>query len=99
MTKDGDLYCWGYNRQGQVGNGTTEAQLTPVQVLSDVVSAAVCDSNEYCCTAITGSQTRQNFSNKMKRGDFKESELRRIAEALGCELKISFIDKVSGEEF
>lgn len=44
-------------------------------------------------------QTRQNFSNKMKRGDFKESELRRIAEALGCELKISFIDKVSGEEF
>ena len=43
-------------------------------------------------------QTRQNFSNKLKKGDFRESELRAIAEALGCELKISFIDKTTGEE-
>lgn len=43
-------------------------------------------------------QTRQNFSNKLKRGDFKESELRAIAESVGCELKISFIDKETGEE-
>ena len=40
----------------------------------------------------------QNFSNKLKKGDFRESELRAIAEALGCELKISFIDKTTGEE-
>lgn len=44
-------------------------------------------------------QTRQNFSNKMKRGDFKESELSAIAEFLGCELKVSFVDKGTGEEF
>lgn len=44
-------------------------------------------------------QTRQNFSNKMKRDDFKESELKMIAEFLGCELKISFIDKETGEEY
>ncbi len=43
-------------------------------------------------------QTRQNLSNKLGRGDFKESELRNIAEVLGCELKINFIDKESGEE-
>lgn len=43
-------------------------------------------------------QTRQNFSNKLKRGDFKESELRAIAEALGYELKISLINKETGEE-
>ena len=43
-------------------------------------------------------QTRQNFSNKLKRGDFKESELRAIAESVGCELKISFVDKNTGEE-
>lgn len=43
-------------------------------------------------------QTRQNFSNKLKKGDFRESELRAIAEAVGCELKISFIDKTTGEE-
>lgn len=44
-------------------------------------------------------QTRQNFSNKMKRGDFKESELLTIAEFLGCNLKVSFVDKETGEEF
>ena len=30
-------------------------------------------------------QTRQNFSNKLKRANFKESELRAIADAAGCE--------------
>lgn len=43
-------------------------------------------------------QTRQNFSNKMKRGDFKESELRSIAEILNCSIKISFIDNETGTE-
>lgn len=46
---------------------------------------------------VTG-QTRQNFSNKLKRDDFRESELASIAEFLGCELKICFIDKETGEE-
>lgn len=43
-------------------------------------------------------QTRQNFSNKIKRGDFKESELRRIADVLGCDLKVAFVDRETGEE-
>lgn len=43
-------------------------------------------------------QTRQNFSNKIKRGDFKESELRQVAEVLGCDLKIVFVDRETGEE-
>ena len=50
----------------------------------------------YSIAESTG-QTRQNFSNKLKRGDFKESELRAIAEAAGCELKISFVDKNTGD--
>ena len=40
---------------------------------------------------VTG-QTRQNFSNKLKRNDFRESELSAIADFLGCELKISFVE-------
>lgn len=43
-------------------------------------------------------QTRQNFSNKMKRGDFKESELRSIAEILNYSIKISFIDNETRKE-
>ena len=52
----------------------------------------------YSVAEATG-QTRQNFSNKIKRGDFKESELRQIAEVLGCDLKIVFVDRETGEEF
>jgi hypothetical protein len=44
-------------------------------------------------------QTRQNFSNKIKRNDFKESELSAIADFLGCNLKIAFIDKETKEEY
>lgn len=37
-------------------------------------------------------QSRQNLSNKMKRDDFSEQELRKMAEVLGCSVKIQFID-------
>ena len=31
-----DLYCWGYNFYGQVGNGSTKVATSPVKVLSNV---------------------------------------------------------------
>jgi transcriptional regulator with XRE-family HTH domain len=37
-------------------------------------------------------QSRQNLSNKMKRDDFSEKELRKMAEVLGCKINIQFID-------
>lgn len=40
----------------------------------------------------------QNLSNKMKRDDFSEKELVKIAEVLNCEFKGSFIMKDSKEE-
>ncbi|MBQ7233097.1 MAG: helix-turn-helix domain-containing protein [Bacillales bacterium] len=42
-------------------------------------------------------QTPQNMHNKFKRNTLKVSELEKIAEALNAELKISFIDKETGE--
>ncbi|NBI63664.1 transcriptional regulator [Clostridiales bacterium] len=42
-------------------------------------------------------QTPQNMNNKYKRNTFKISELQKVAEAMDAELKISFIDKESGE--
>ena len=42
-------------------------------------------------------QTQQNLNNKLRSNNFKTSELEKIAEALNCELKISFIDKDTKE--
>ena len=62
VTEDGDLYCWGYNYSGQVGNGNTENQYTPVKVLSNVRSvsleentrAAVTEDGDLYCWGVNG---------------------------------------------
>lgn len=41
--------------------------------------------------AIKTGQTRQNLSNKMSRGNFTESDIHKLAAALGCTAEISFI--------
>lgn len=38
ITETGDLYCWGYNKYGEAGNGSTENQLEPLKVLKNVKS-------------------------------------------------------------
>lgn len=48
--------------------------------------------------ALRMGDTPQNLNNKMKRDDFKESELRRIADALGFDVVIKFVDRETGEE-
>lgn len=42
-------------------------------------------------------QSRQNLSNKMSRDNFSIRELEEIAAALGCELRVEFVSKSSGE--
>ena len=32
VTADGALYCWGRNADGQIGNGATANQLSPVRI-------------------------------------------------------------------
>ena len=41
ITNDGSLWCWGYNKYGQVGDGTTQNQPKPVKVLDSVQKAAM----------------------------------------------------------
>ena len=58
ITTDSDLYCWGYNADGQLGIGTTESEPVPVHVADlagvDNVSAgsrttcARVDGRAYC---------------------------------------------------
>ena len=41
---------------------------------------------------------RSNLYTKMKRDNFTENDLLEIADVLGCNLKILFVDKATGEE-
>lgn len=43
--------------------------------------------------------SRPNLSQKFQRDNFSEKELLKIANALDCDLKISFIDRKSKKEF
>lgn len=51
LTKNGDLYCWGYNGGfGTIGNGTKQDQTTPYKALSNVKDFAVGGCGVYAIT-------------------------------------------------
>lgn len=37
ITDDGNLYTWGYNKYGQLGNGTTENSEEPIKIMENVM--------------------------------------------------------------
>lgn len=41
--------------------------------------------------------SQSNFSNKLQRDDFRESELKQIAEALDCDFNVTFTLRDTGE--
>jgi len=49
VTAAGAAYCWGYNYDGKLGDGTTTQRLTPVRVASDVRFATVGAGNTHSC--------------------------------------------------
>lgn len=53
ITDNGDLYSWGKNLYGAVGNGSTERQMVPVKILSDVVDV---QSGNFYSAALTKSK-------------------------------------------
>ena len=42
--------------------------------------------------------TPANLYQKLKRDNFSEKELREIGDVLSCDLKIGFVDRLTGEE-
>lgn len=56
VTDTGELYCWGDNRDGQLGDGTTEHRLSPTQVpnLAEAISAVAAGGVNTCALSATG---------------------------------------------
>jgi alpha-tubulin suppressor-like RCC1 family protein len=57
---DGTLWCWGRNDNGQLGDGTTTSQSTPVQVTAlgaEVNGVSVSASGAFTCATVTEGRT------------------------------------------
>jgi len=53
LTADGRLYCWGDNRWGQVGDGTTESISTPTDAATSLTVAQVTTGGHHACVLTT----------------------------------------------
>jgi alpha-tubulin suppressor-like RCC1 family protein len=56
LTSGGQAFCWGFNPNGQLGNGTTTSSQTPVQVSSAGFTALSTGSSHTCGLAGSGAQ-------------------------------------------
>jgi alpha-tubulin suppressor-like RCC1 family protein len=56
VTTDSLAYCWGINRIGELGDGTTTDRLTPVPVAGGLQFRQVDEGSHYSCAVTTGDQ-------------------------------------------
>ena len=52
LYENGTISCWGYNRWGQLGNGTDENSASPVQVSSITDATAIALGNDFSCAVL-----------------------------------------------
>ncbi len=50
----GGVDCWGYNEEGQLGNGTTVSSATPVEVNGITHAASVSTGSGFSCALLSG---------------------------------------------
>ena len=70
ITTDGNLYMWGRNPNGQLGDGTTEDKYLPTKIMSNVVEVSL-NGHGYSSAAITsdGSLYTWGWNNYGQLGD------------------------------
>lgn len=55
LTSQGGIRCWGNNHDGQLGDGTTEMRLEPVEVVGLVqLAASIAAGNGHTCARLAG---------------------------------------------
>lgn len=58
IAKTRRLYCWGDNRSGQLGDGTTTRRVVPVRVAADEAFVAVSTGRAHTCALTAAGETR-----------------------------------------
>ena len=58
LITDGTMYCWGDNRYGQLGDGTTDVRWTPVQVTNLTGVAGIAAGGSHTCALTTTGEVR-----------------------------------------
>jgi alpha-tubulin suppressor-like RCC1 family protein len=53
VTTDGEAWCWGLNRQGQLGNGSTDNSSVPVRVKGNMVFEKIRAGHLHTCGLTT----------------------------------------------
>jgi alpha-tubulin suppressor-like RCC1 family protein len=72
LTEEGDAFCWGNNRDGQLGNGTTSSGLEPGLVLaSEPLGQIVLGPEHACALDVTGAAYCWGKNNNGQAGDGK----------------------------
>jgi alpha-tubulin suppressor-like RCC1 family protein len=56
VTKTNKAYCWGYGRNGQIGDGKTYLRFTPRAVAGGLSFERVTAGNQHTCAATTGNR-------------------------------------------
>ena len=49
LTSGGEAYCWGWNRDGQLGDSTTTSRAVPVRVTGGKTFAALAAGGAHTC--------------------------------------------------
>ena len=70
ITSAGIAYCWGDNRQGQLGDGGTTNSATPIAVAGGLIFASISTGGAHSCgVAAAGSAYRWGFNNSGQLGE------------------------------
>jgi alpha-tubulin suppressor-like RCC1 family protein len=56
LTEAGEAWCWGSNRRGRLGDGTTNDSPVPVRVQSDVPFTAIRSGTDHSCGTAAGGE-------------------------------------------
>ena len=78
VTETGGVKCWGYNGVGQLGDGTTDDSLTPVDVveLTDVVVTELSAGDDHTCALTEDGEVKcwgKNSSGQLGNGETTNS--------------------------